>query len=226
VWRGGGQGEAAVLARCWTGSLDLAHARGGRTVAFPAISAGAYGYPMDAAARDSLRAAANWLRQHPGKLDLVRVVLAKERDAELWSELLGQVVRQGRHPPSANAIWLGEGDWIEVADLTGRRDAAVDIDPELRSLEAMWQALESSCVAECCGLDAFDFSAGNIASAAGRLDVPEVCAALAAVRRHLGDRGADVLLSHRLNYAFERGALDALLGHLLTHLSTTPGARP
>lgn len=95
VWRGGGQGEAEVLTRCWTGSLDLAHARACRAVAFPAISAGAYGYPMDAAASDSLLAAANWLRQHPGKLDVVRVVLMKERDAELWSERLGQLVRQG-----------------------------------------------------------------------------------------------------------------------------------
>jgi len=45
----------------------------------------------------------------------------------------------------------------------------VDIDPELKALEPMWRALETSCVAGCCGLDAFDFSPENIASAAGHL---------------------------------------------------------
>ena len=51
VWQGGGHGEAALLAGCYRESLALAAARGLRSIAFPCISTGVYGYPLDAAAR-------------------------------------------------------------------------------------------------------------------------------------------------------------------------------
>jgi O-acetyl-ADP-ribose deacetylase len=51
VWRGGGRGEAELLARCYRRSLEIARDRGLRSVAFPSISTGAYRYPLDAAAR-------------------------------------------------------------------------------------------------------------------------------------------------------------------------------
>ena len=50
VWRGGEHGEAALLASCYERSLAVAEALGARTVAFPAISTGVYGYPRDEAA--------------------------------------------------------------------------------------------------------------------------------------------------------------------------------
>lgn len=54
VWEGGGQGEAATLASCYRRSLAVADEIGARTVAFPAISTGVYGYPADQAARTAL----------------------------------------------------------------------------------------------------------------------------------------------------------------------------
>ncbi|WP_394001308.1 O-acetyl-ADP-ribose deacetylase [Luteimonas sp. WGS1318] len=49
VWRGGHAGEAALLAACYDASLALATAAGARSIAFPAISCGVYGYPAEAA---------------------------------------------------------------------------------------------------------------------------------------------------------------------------------
>lgn len=55
VWRGGGHGEAELLAACYRNSLALAVQHGLRTVAFPAISCGIYAYPVDQAARIAVR---------------------------------------------------------------------------------------------------------------------------------------------------------------------------
>jgi O-acetyl-ADP-ribose deacetylase (regulator of RNase III) len=51
VWHGGQRGEPGLLASCYRHSVDLAVRMGLRTIAFPAISCGIYGYPLDAAAR-------------------------------------------------------------------------------------------------------------------------------------------------------------------------------
>lgn len=51
IWRGGKRGEDELLASCWRESLELARSVGARTVAFPSISTGAYGFPLDRAAR-------------------------------------------------------------------------------------------------------------------------------------------------------------------------------
>lgn len=55
VWRGGAHGEAELLASCYRRSLRLAADAGARSVAFPAISCGVYGYPIPAAAAIAVR---------------------------------------------------------------------------------------------------------------------------------------------------------------------------
>jgi O-acetyl-ADP-ribose deacetylase (regulator of RNase III) len=54
VWRGGTNGEPELLASCYRRSLEVAIENGVRTIAFPAISCGIYGYPIDAAAEISI----------------------------------------------------------------------------------------------------------------------------------------------------------------------------
>ena len=73
VWRGGHHGEDDLLASCYRVSLALAVELGAQTVAFPAISTGAYGFPMERAARIAVTEIADVLDEHP---EIERVVLA------------------------------------------------------------------------------------------------------------------------------------------------------
>jgi O-acetyl-ADP-ribose deacetylase (regulator of RNase III) len=73
VWRGGHQGEAELLASCYRESLKLAAERGAQSIAFPAISCGAYGYPIEQATRVALREIQSFLQ---GNASVERVILA------------------------------------------------------------------------------------------------------------------------------------------------------
>jgi len=79
VWRGGTRGEERVLASAFTQSLRLAREHGARTVAFPAISTGAYGFPMELAARVSLCAIRNYIQEAPDVFDEIKMVLFNEK---------------------------------------------------------------------------------------------------------------------------------------------------
>lgn len=62
IYRDGGQGEPELLASCYRRSLELAEERGARTIAFPSISTGVYGYPLAEAAEIALRVVGERLR--------------------------------------------------------------------------------------------------------------------------------------------------------------------
>ena len=66
VWRGGNAGEPGLLASCYRSSLELAAAHALRSIAFPAISCGVYGYPMRAAAKIAVRECSAFAPGHPG----------------------------------------------------------------------------------------------------------------------------------------------------------------
>ena len=61
IWRGGDQGEAGLLASCYRNSLALAMERGVLSIAFPAISTGVYGYPLEPATRIAVRETTRFL---------------------------------------------------------------------------------------------------------------------------------------------------------------------
>ena len=85
TWRGGGAGEAALLASCYRACLELAEAHGIETVDFPSISTGVYGYPMAQAAGVALKVIMDFLRAH----DLprrVRMVCHTEAAAEIYRQ--------------------------------------------------------------------------------------------------------------------------------------------
>jgi O-acetyl-ADP-ribose deacetylase len=83
IWHGGGASEAETLAACYQGSLALAEKEGLESVAFPSISTGAFGYPIEEAAPVALRAIARFLRTAQS-VRLVRCVLFSEDDLDAY----------------------------------------------------------------------------------------------------------------------------------------------
>ncbi|HEU0165717.1 MAG TPA: O-acetyl-ADP-ribose deacetylase [Thermomicrobiales bacterium] len=73
VWQGGGAGEDHLLASCYQASMAIANARGIRSISFPAISTGAYGFPMFRAARIAIRELHAAAQRFP-RVQLIRIV--------------------------------------------------------------------------------------------------------------------------------------------------------
>lgn len=84
VWRGGDRDEPALLAEAYGNCLALAHAHGIHTVAFPAISCGAYGFPVDQAVPIALRQLVSGLET--GLVNEIRMVLHGENNYRAWTE--------------------------------------------------------------------------------------------------------------------------------------------
>jgi O-acetyl-ADP-ribose deacetylase (regulator of RNase III) len=82
--------EARLLASCHLRSLAVAHGLGARSVAFPAISCGIYGYPADLAAPVAVGAVRSYVEEHPAAFDRVRFVLMSE---ELFALFGAEVAR-------------------------------------------------------------------------------------------------------------------------------------
>jgi O-acetyl-ADP-ribose deacetylase (regulator of RNase III) len=71
VWHGGDDGEPDRLASCYRESLRLAHEHGLRSMAFPAISCGVFGYPVDLAVPIALAAARTWQAAQPAPARII-----------------------------------------------------------------------------------------------------------------------------------------------------------
>ena len=87
VWHGGSHGEAALLAGCYRSCLELAAQYGCRTVDFPSISTGVYGYPLDKAAPVALGAIKESLEKYP-EIERVRMVCFDDRTKAAYEEAL------------------------------------------------------------------------------------------------------------------------------------------
>jgi O-acetyl-ADP-ribose deacetylase (regulator of RNase III) len=85
VWRGGSQGEAALLASCHRRAIELADELGCRSLAFPAISTGAYGYPLELAAPVAIAATKDAMGANPA-VEVARFVFRDEPTLALYRD--------------------------------------------------------------------------------------------------------------------------------------------
>ncbi|RLG94043.1 O-acetyl-ADP-ribose deacetylase [Candidatus Bathyarchaeota archaeon] len=93
VWRGGKHGEAELLADAYRNSLKLAVSKGIRTISFPAISTGAYGYPMEEAAEVALKTVRDFLEDED-KLDEVVFVLFTESAYKVYERKAREILAE------------------------------------------------------------------------------------------------------------------------------------
>ena len=87
VWKGGGQQEPELLRGCYVNALALAGKHGLRSIAFPSISTGVYGYPITQAARVAVETVRAELPKHPS-IGLVRFVCFSAADLAVYTQLL------------------------------------------------------------------------------------------------------------------------------------------
>ena len=88
VWQDGSKGEPELLASCYRRSIEVAMGRGLRSIAFPCVSTGVYGYPIEPASRIAVTAVRTFLQRKP-EMDEVIFCCHSERDRLIYEILLG-----------------------------------------------------------------------------------------------------------------------------------------
>ena len=91
VWRGGGNREEETLASCYTESLKIASDKMLTGIAFPAISTGVYGYPLDQAAKIAINAAIGYLRENSTSLKSIYFVVYDGNAYKIYANELDNI---------------------------------------------------------------------------------------------------------------------------------------
>lgn len=89
VWHGGEQGESELLAACYRNSLQLAAENGVKSIAFPSISTGAYGYPIRQASAVAVNVVQAWIAED-SSIEEIRIVCFSDVDYLVYRETLQQ----------------------------------------------------------------------------------------------------------------------------------------
>jgi hypothetical protein len=121
----------------------------------------------------------------------------------------------------AHDIDIGHDRWIIFGELDGLQNQAINIDALIQPLDDLWQSLETRCVTECCGIDAFDFWVENILNNTKHLDHGELLAKLYAIKESVLGMTSVVVVSQKLNNYFLKTTFIELLNHLISVYANT-----
>lgn len=88
IWCGGNAGEEDLLSSCYRRSLEVASQHEIRAIAFPSISTGVYGYPVELAASVAVRTVRAYIADHPGQFDIIRWVCFDNRTLQAYETAL------------------------------------------------------------------------------------------------------------------------------------------
>ena len=88
IWQGGFKNEKKLLSNCYINSLKLANKLKAQTIAFPAISCGVYGYPIEEAAYIAINSIKEFLRTYPNNIKEIRLVLFNDTTYNAFSKAL------------------------------------------------------------------------------------------------------------------------------------------
>ena len=91
IWRGGDHNEGGLLASCYRSCLKLAVDNNIRSIAFPSISTGVYHFPLEEAAGIAVGTARAFIKEHPGKLDVIKWVLFDNKTFNAYQAAINDV---------------------------------------------------------------------------------------------------------------------------------------
>ncbi|MDH6309102.1 hypothetical protein M2451_001673 [Dysgonomonas sp. PFB1-18] len=114
-------------------------------------------------------------------------------------------------------INIGQNEWIEWIDpdLTIK---PFNIDILLEPTWEFWKSMETECVAECCGIDAFYFDLRNIQKALLCVDKLELKKQIECLKEEISRSHHSVLISYKFNNLFEKSVFIQLLDHILQNI--------
>jgi O-acetyl-ADP-ribose deacetylase (regulator of RNase III) len=133
VWNGGQQGEDVLLASCYRKSLELAESKEVKTIAFPAISAGAYGFPLARATMIAVKTVTGHLKRSPSITKAV-FVCHSERALRMYQDALAEVAGEPAKAPGKRGRDAGEADRDSSDVHAATRE---QIDGQLMMIEAV-----------------------------------------------------------------------------------------
>src|SRR5262245_2403335 len=119
--------------------------------------------------------------------------------------------------PHKNDISIGQDRWITFGDLAGGQARAVQIDPQLAPVMPFLESLETECVVDCCGIDAFGLWPEQVEKAVGTLRQRErdrLVTSLLSVQDEIGRLPSDTLISTRMNQYFRKEVFLEVLAHI------------
>ena len=119
-------------------------------------------------------------------------------------------------------IFIGEDQWIKFISLEGRYELAIETDQFLEDLWPLVQNLETHCVAECCGFEAFDFTPEAIHSAMRGMNRSQLLRACKQAQEGIAAVDSTVVVSARMNNLADKAVMLQLVGHIESCIQTSP----